>query len=71
MIETIVLAVLVAIVVGLLLTALLGPLIKSLPAPVAAIIGDFFIKYCWGLCLIAGLWYFFVGPALFGFGGKH
>ena len=71
MIETIVLAVLVAIVVGLLLTALLGPLIKSLPAPVAAIIGDFFIKYGWALGLIAGLWYFFVGPALFGFGGKH
>ena len=61
MIEAIVIAVLIAVIVGALLVFLLGPIIKSLPAPIAQIVGDFFVTWGWGIGLIAGLWWFFVG----------
>lgn len=59
MIEAIVIAVIVAIVVGALLVYLLGPIIKSIPAPIAGIVGDFFIKFGWAIGLLAGLLWFF------------
>lgn len=61
MIEAIVIALLIAIVVGALLVYLLGPIIKSIPAPVATIVGDFFTQFGWFIGLIAGLWWFFTG----------
>lgn len=61
MIETIVIAVIIAIVVGALLVFLLGPIIKSIPAPIAGIVGDFFVRFGWAIGLIAGLLYFFGG----------
>jgi len=62
MIEVIVIAVLIAVVVGALITYLLGPIIKSIPAPITQIVGDFFIKFGWGIGIVAGLWWFFLGP---------
>jgi hypothetical protein len=63
MIEAIVIAVIVAIIVGALLVYLLGPLIKSIPAPVAQIVGDFFVKFGWAIGLLAGLLFFFTHPS--------
>ena len=64
MIETIVIAVIIAVVVGGLLVYLLGPLLKSIPAPIAGIVGDFFVKFGWAIGLIAGLWWFFTHTKL-------
>lgn len=61
MIESIVIAVIIAIIVGALLVYLLGPVIKSLPAPIAQIVGDFFVTWGWGIGILAGLLYFFSG----------
>ena len=71
MIETIVLAVIIAVVVGLLLVGLLGPILKSLGVPIAVTVGEFFVKYGWVLGVLAGLWYFFAGGPIFGLGGKR
>lgn len=62
MIEAIVIAVLIAVIVGGLLVYLLGPVLKSIPAPITQIVGDFFIKFGWVIGLIAGLWWLFIGP---------
>lgn len=71
MIETIVLAVIIAIVVGLLLVGLLGPILTGLGVPIAVTVGAFFTKYGWVLGVLAGLWYFFAGGPILGFGGKR
>jgi uncharacterized membrane protein YvlD (DUF360 family) len=60
-IARLVLALVVAIVVGLGLTALLGPILVSLAVPIAVVIGDFFVKWGWVIGVLAGLWYFFAG----------
>jgi hypothetical protein len=64
MIARLVLALVVFIVVGLALTALLGPILIWLGVPVATIIGEFFVKWGWVLGVLAGLWYFFAGGGL-------
>lgn len=61
MIGRIVLALIVAIVVGLGLTALLGPILVGLGVPIAMVIGAFFIQWGWVLGVLAGLWFFFSG----------
>lgn len=71
MIESIVVAVVIAIIVGALLVYLLGPIIKTVPAPVAAIAGDFFIKWGWAVGILVGLLWYFGGGSIFGFGGKR
>jgi uncharacterized membrane protein YvlD (DUF360 family) len=58
MITRIVLAVIVAVVVGLFLTALVGPLLVFMKVPVAVLAGDFFIQWGWVLGVAAGVWYF-------------
>lgn len=57
MIMRIVGAVVVAVLVGLVCVALLGPLIEHLPGPFAAIVGAFLITYGWVLGILAGLWW--------------
>ncbi len=59
-----VLSVVVAVVVGLCLAALLGPLLMTLKAPVAVTVGDFFVAYGWVIGVLAGLWYFFASAGL-------
>ncbi len=61
MISKLVLAVIVAIVVGLGLSALLGPILVTLKVPIAITIGNFFVTYGWMIGVLAGLWYFFDG----------
>ncbi len=61
MIARLVLALVVAIVVWLGLTYLLGPILVTLVFPVAVVIGDFFIKWGGLLGILAGLWWFFSG----------
>ena len=63
MIKRAVLAVIVAIFVGLVSMYLLGPILVSLGAPIAVIVGDFFVRFGWTLGILAGLWYFFSGSA--------
>jgi site-specific recombinase len=57
----IVLAVVVAIVVGLVCMALLGPLLVAMHVPPAVVLGNFLVTYGWTLGILAGLWYFFSG----------
>ncbi len=64
MIGRLVLAVVVAVLVGLVCIFLLGPLLVTLPAPVAIIAGGFLIQWGWVLGLLAGLWYYFSGAPL-------
>jgi hypothetical protein len=61
MIARLVLAVVVAVVVGLGLTALLGPILVSLHVPIAVVIGHFFVLWGWVIGILAGLWFFFAG----------
>lgn len=67
MIGRIVLALIIAIVVGLGLTALLGPILVGLAVPIAVTIGAFFVTWGWVLGVLAGLWYFFAGTNLIRF----
>ena len=71
MIESIIVAVLVATLVGLLLVALIGPALKMLPGPLGALLGGFFVQWGWLLGAIVGLLWFFGGGPIFGFGGKR
>lgn len=61
MIARIVIAVVVAVVVGLACVALLGPILVGLHVPIAVTVGHFFITWGWVLGVLAGLWYFFLG----------
>jgi hypothetical protein len=61
MIGRLVCALVVAIVVGLALVYLLGPILISMTLPIALIVGDFLVKWGFILGLAAGLWYFFSG----------
>lgn len=64
MIQRLVLAVVVAVAVGIGLTALLGPIIVTLKAPIAVTVGDFFVQYGWVIGVLAGLWFFFAGGGI-------
>ncbi len=54
-------AVVIAVIVGLVLVGLLGPLLETLKAPVAVTVGTFFVAWGWVLGVLAGLWYYFAG----------
>jgi hypothetical protein len=60
MISRIVLAVVVAVVVGLL-CILLGSVLITLKVPIAVTIGGFLVTWGWVLGVLAGLWHFFRG----------
>lgn len=62
MIARIVCAVVVAVIVGLLLVALLGPILVLLAVPIAVVVGNFLVQWGWVLGILAGLWFFFAGP---------
>lgn len=63
MIETLLLAVVVAVAVGLV-CLLLGKVLESLGVPPAAAVGSFLTQYCWVIGVVAGLWYFITGGDL-------
>lgn len=60
MIGRVVLAVVVAVVVGLL-CILLGGILVTLQVPIAVTVGGFLVQWGWVLGVLAGLWYFFRG----------
>lgn len=59
MIGRVILAIVIAAVVGLVLTYLLGPILIDLKIPIAKTVGQFFVEWGWVLGVLAGLWYFF------------
>jgi hypothetical protein len=63
MIIRIVSAVVVAVVVGLLLVYLLGPILNSLGVPIALIVGAFCVKWGFAIGVLAGIWYFVSGAS--------
>jgi hypothetical protein len=60
MISRIVLAVVVAVAVGLG-CMLLGGILASLNVPIAVTVGSWLTSYGWVLGVLVGLWYFFRG----------
>ncbi len=67
MIARLVLAVVVAVVVGLV-CILLGDILSTLKVPIAVTIGDFLSAWGWVIGVLAGLWYFFSGGSFPSFG---
>jgi hypothetical protein len=65
-IEAVVLAIIVAVIVGLVLYGV-GMFVKAMggAAPPLAAIGDFLMRFCWVIGLLAGLLYFFGGARHF------
>lgn len=63
MISRVVLALIVAIVVGLL-CILLGGILVTLQVPIAVTVGGFLQQWGWVLGVLAGLWYFFRGGTI-------
>lgn len=61
-----VLAVVVAVIVGIVLVGLLGPVLISVKVPIATTIGAFFVSWGFVIGVLAGLWYYFAGGTLFG-----
>lgn len=64
MIARLVLAVVVAVVVGLACVALLGPILISIGVPIATVVGAFLVQWGWVLGILAGLWFFFSGASI-------
>ena len=60
MIARLVMAVVVAAVVGLA-CLLIGSLLASLGIPPAAAVGSFLVRWAWPIGILAGLWQFFAG----------
>ena len=64
MITRVILAVVIAVAVGIVLVALLGPVIASLDVPIAKTIGAFFKNWGFVIGVLAGLWFFFAGGGI-------
>jgi peptidoglycan/LPS O-acetylase OafA/YrhL len=64
MVTRIVLAVVIAVAIGIILVALLGPVIAGLDVPIAKTIGHFFEAWGFIIGVLAGLWYFFAGGGI-------
>jgi hypothetical protein len=56
-----IIAVVVAVVVGIVLVGLLGPVIISLKVPIATTVGEFFKNWGFVIGVLSGLWYYFKG----------
>lgn len=59
MIEAIIIAVLIAAVVGFLLVVVLGPILQMLKVPIVVFIGGILIAWGWAIGVVVGLFYFF------------
>ena len=62
-IRRLVLALAVAVIVGIVLVFLLGPILDTLKVPIATTVGGFLIAWGFVIGVLAGLWYYFAGPA--------
>jgi hypothetical protein len=63
MIEHVVIAILVACIVGLV-CVFAGRMLKAAGVPFLVAAGGFLEQFAWGIGLIAGLWFYFGGPRL-------
>jgi predicted transporter len=63
MIQLIVIAVIIAIAVGLL-CIFLGRVVKSMNVPIAVTVGSFLEQFGWVLGVLAGIYYFATGGDL-------
>jgi uncharacterized membrane protein YvlD (DUF360 family) len=68
MLQRLVLALVVAVVVGLV-CILLGSVLETLKVPIAETVGGFIYSWGWVIGVLAGLWYFFGGGS-FNFPGR-
>ena len=68
LISRIVLAIVVAIAIGLV-CLLVGVVLVVIDAPIAVSIGTFFKEWAWVIGLLAGIWHFFAGSPNFWRGG--
>ncbi len=59
MLEAIIVAVLVAAVVGFLLVVVLGPVLNMLKVPIAVFIGGILVAWGWAIGVVVGLFWFF------------
>lgn len=57
-------ALIIAVVVGLVFMYLLGPILVGLAVPIAVTVGTFFTTWGWVLGVLFGLWYYFKGGAI-------
>ncbi len=60
-IQRLILAVVIAAVVGIVLVGLLGPILIDVKVPIAVTVGRFLVDWGYVLGLVAGLWYYFRG----------
>ena len=61
MLERIVLAVIIAVVIGLV-CILVARLLKAVNVPPAEAVGGFLEQFAWAIGILAGLWAFFSDP---------
>lgn len=59
MLEAIIIAVLVAAVVGFLLVVVLGPILSMLKVPIVVFFGGILVSWGWAIGVVVGLFYFF------------
>lgn len=64
LISRIVLAVVVAMVVGFLLAVVIGPLLLLLHTPPTSFVGGILVDWGWPIGVVAGIWWFFSGGSL-------
>lgn len=60
-ITKIIAAVLIAVIVGIALVGLLGPVLLAIHTPITEVLGRFFVSWGWAVGIVAGLWYYFKG----------
>lgn len=60
MVARVVLAVVVAIAVGLV-CLLLGAVLAALEVPIAVTVGGFLTRWAWVIGVLTGIWHFFAG----------
>ncbi len=58
-IQKLILALVIAVVVGIVLVGLLGPVLETVKVPIAVTIGEFFVAWGFVIGVLAGLWYYF------------
>ena len=71
MIENIIVAIVIAALVWWILANLVGPILVKSGTPFLTTLGDALIKGAILLAIVAGLLWYFGGPAILGFGGRH
>lgn len=59
-----ILAVIIAVALGIVLTAFLGPILIGLKVPIAVSVGQALVAWGFVLGVLAGLWFYFKGGSV-------